>query len=228
MSKHRDRQFFIARSVFGLAAAFLVGLVVWIAVRAGGPAEADDTPVIVQPSADLRAAESTTAPLLSAPPSAATPARHASPSASVSPSVSPSASASPSASPSKSSASPSPSKSPKPSPSKTTVSPPAPQDLSATYSTVSSWDRAFVASVQITNRGSQAHDLSLTLTYPAGVSLGGTWNARGSSSGSTITLGGVSVPPGRTITVGFQSSKTTTSKITPTGCTVVGGSCSVS
>jgi cytoskeletal protein RodZ len=34
LSKHRDRQFFIARSVFGLAVAVLIGLVMWIAVPA--------------------------------------------------------------------------------------------------------------------------------------------------------------------------------------------------
>ncbi|GAA4598101.1 hypothetical protein BJY16_002587 [Actinoplanes octamycinicus] len=222
MSKHRDRQFFIARSVLGLAAAVLVGLVGFIAVRAGGPAEADDTPVIVQPSANLRAAESTTAPRLSGSPVAtATPSRP----------VSPSASASSSASPSKSSASPAPSKtskSPKPSPSRTTVPPPAPQDLSVTYSTVSSWDRAFVASLQITNKGTQAHEATITLTYPSPVSIGGTWNARGTSSGNTITLSGIQVGPGRSITVGFQSGKGTADRIKPTGCTVVGGSCSVS
>jgi hypothetical protein len=228
LSKHRDRQFFIARSVFGLSAAILVALVGWIAVRAGGPAEAGDQPVLLQPSADLRAAESTTAPLLSA-----SPVTTGSPTASRSASPSPSASASASATPSKSSASPSPSKtskSPKPSPSRTSSPPPPPNDLNATYATGSSWDSGFIATVQIANTGSQARDFTVTLTYPSGsgVSVRGTWNVSASVSGNQVTLHGNSVAAGRTVTVGFQGGKTTRDKIAPTGCAVGGGTCRVS
>jgi hypothetical protein len=225
LSKHRDRQFFIARSVFGLAAAVLVSLVVWIAVRAGGPAAADEQPVIVQPSAGLRAAESTTVPPLAESPVATTsPSPSRSRSASPSASVSPSASSSPSASPSSSRSS------PRPKPSRTSASPPAPQDLSATYASNTSWDSGFIATVQITNSGSQAHEFTVTLTFPAGsgVSVRGAWNATAGVSGNQVTLHGNSVAAGRTVTVGFQGGKTTRDKIKPTGCSVGGGSCRVS
>ncbi|KUL36738.1 cellulose binding domain-containing protein [Actinoplanes awajinensis] len=233
MSKHRDRQFFIARSVFGLAAAFLVGLVMWIAIRAGGPASADENPVMVQPSAGLRAAESTTLPLVTGPPSAvASPSSSVSVSPSASPSTSPSASAAASATPSKS-ASPTPSKTSKsasPTPARTSPSPAAPKDLSATYGTSASWADGFIATVKVTNTGTTAHDFTVTLSYPsgAGVSVRGAWNGSASGSGNQITLRGNSLAPGRSITVGFQASKGAKDQVKPSGCTVGGGSCQVS
>ncbi|GIF12557.1 cellulose binding domain-containing protein [Actinoplanes teichomyceticus] len=238
MSKHRDRQFFIARSVFGLIGAVLVGLVGWIAVRAGGPASADDTPVIVQPSADLRAVESTVAPLLTASAVAAgSPVPSASPSAPVSSSASPSASASTSASvsptPSRSSASPTPSttsKSATPSPSRTSPAPTASNDLSATYATTASWGDGFIATVKVVNNGSQAHDFTVTVSYPSGVGLNlrGAWNGSASASGNTVTIRGNSLAAGQSVTVGFQAGKATRERIRATGCAVTGGTCRVS
>ncbi|WP_436523421.1 cellulose binding domain-containing protein [Actinoplanes sp. HUAS TT8] len=231
-SKHRDRQFFLARGVFGLAAAILVGLVVFIAVRAGGDASASENPVIVQPSANLQAAESTTAPL----PSETTPAPDVSSapispsaSASKSPSSSPSASASSSPTPSKSSSSPKPSKtSSSPKPSKTT--PPVVNDLSATCS-VSSWGRSFLVNVKVTNRGSQAHNFEVTVSFPDSAKVtglqGNPWNAQATSvSSSRVVLrGSAAVGGGGTANPGFIGNKKSDGDFSPTGCSVavVGG-----
>ncbi|GIF07126.1 cellulose binding domain-containing protein [Actinoplanes siamensis] len=228
-SKHRDRQFFIARGVFGLAGAILVALVVFIAVHAGGGAEPSRDAVLVQPSADLRAAaESSALPLVPESTTASVPA-----SVPGSPSASPSASASASATPSKTSASPKPSKtsaSPKPSVTKTTTAPAA-KDLDVTYSTSANWNNGFIAALKVTNSGSQPHDFSITLSYPSGSGLAirGAWNASASVNGNQIVVRGRSPLAGNSsITVGFQSDKRTNRQLRPTGCTVTGGSCKVS
>ncbi|AEV81980.1 DNA-directed RNA polymerase II subunit RPB1 [Actinoplanes sp. SE50] len=196
---HRDRQFFIARGVFGLAGAILISLVAWIALRAGGSsASAADTPLLVQPSTGLRAAESTvvpsatgTAPVSSGPAVAAT-----------SPSASPS--------PSRTSASPKPSKtsaSPKPSVTRTTT-PPVSRDLSLSCG-INAWNGGFVANATVTNNGSQAHSFRVTFTFSGSVRvLNNPWNSRATStSGQTITLVGSSaLAPHSNVMVGFSGS----------------------
>jgi hypothetical protein len=214
----RDRQFLIARGVFGLAGAILVALVVFVVVKAGGssaPASAGG-PVLVQPSADLQAAESTVAPPTSEPPSPSLPT---SPSASVSTSTSPS--------PSKSSASPKPSKSsrsPKPSTSRTTT-PPASISLAATCS-INSWGTGFIAGAEVTNKGSQARNFTVTLAFSTSVKItGGPWNARAATASGTkiviasnAALGG----GGGNTRIGFQGEKTGRSSddVKLTGCSV--------
>lgn len=221
-SKHRDRQFFLARGVFGLAAIILVGLVVFIAVRAGGDASASETPVIVQPSANLQAAESTTVPLESAS-TPATAASSVSPSASAS--TSPSASASASPTPSKSSASPKPSKtSSSPKPSKTTT-PPAVNDLSVSCS-ATAWGKAFITNVKVTNHGSAAHNFVVTVSFPssAGVTSlqGNPWNAQPSSvsNNQVVLKGNGPVAGGGSVSPGFIANKNTGGDIKLAGCSV--------
>ncbi|MFI1990033.1 cellulose binding domain-containing protein [Actinoplanes sp. NPDC020271] len=206
-SKHRDRQFFLARGVFGLAALILVGLVVFIAVRSGGSASADENPVIVQPSADLQAAESTTVPLeASSAPGAVVPS--VAPSASASASVSPTPSKPASAGPSKSSASPKPSKtsaSPKPSASKS-PEPPASVDLSVNCKTTS-WNGGFITSVTVRNNGDQSHNFQVTIKYSANVRItSGPWNSSAvNSSGTQIGLrGNRPVDAHGAVMIGFQ------------------------
>ncbi len=216
-SKHRDRQFYLARGVFGLAALILIGLVAWVAVRAGGPAAAGETPVLVQPSADLQAVESTVVPL---------PAKSDSPSPS--PSASPSASASASATPSKSSASPKPSKSsssPKPSASRTTTPPPA-IELAATCST-NSWGGGFITTVKVTNKSTKASNFSVSVSYSAGAKVvSGPWsNAKATTtSGSQLRFKGNSaLNGGATTTFAFQgenSDRNNRGNINQTGCSV--------
>ncbi|MCW2136536.1 cellulose binding domain-containing protein [Actinoplanes cyaneus] len=225
-SKHRDRQFFIARGVFGLAGAILVALVVFIAVRAGGTASAGESPTIVQPSADLQAAESTTVPL---PPESApgTTAPSVSPSAPASASPSPSKSVS--ASPSKSSVSPKPSKSsasPKPSVTKTTPPPPPVDELSANCST-NSWNNGFITTVRVTNKGSQAHRFTVTVSYSSSAKVvSGPWSNARTTNGNGGALsfeGNAPLAAGSSTMFGFQGSGTNNVKQSGCSVAVVGG-----
>lgn len=224
MPKHSARQFTTARLILSFAAAILVALVGWVAFRAGGPAAADDQPVIVEPPTALQAVESALASV--------TP----SPGVLSSPSVSPAASsASPSPSQSrkpKKSPSPSPSKTSKapvsPSPSRTTSSPAG--TLQATYSASATWRDGFTANVRITNNGTVAQDFTVTISYPSGsdLSIRGDWNARASVDGSRVTLRGGTIRPGESVNVGFQAAKDDDDDARASGCTVVGGTCTVS
>ncbi|MEV6346930.1 cellulose binding domain-containing protein [Actinoplanes sp. NPDC051851] len=237
MSKHvPDRQYIIARGILGGAAAILVALVAWVAIQAGGPAEAGEGPTLIEPSADLQAQEATAVPLFSAVPSASpSPSASASATATATATVatttapaSKTATASPT--PKKTSSSPVPEKTSK-KPTKPAASPTtqAPADLSVSYSNSASWRDGFIASLGVTNNGSEAHDFTITLTYPSGsgISLRGSWNASVSASGNTVTLHGNSLAAGRSVTVGFQSGKSTNNEVKPTGCTVGGGTCRV-
>lgn len=231
MSKHSVRQFTPARLVLGSAAAVLVALVAWVAVRAGGPANAADDPVMVQPSGLPVAVQSALPP---SPPPSAPPASSASPSASRSPSASPSssASASPSASRKpKKSKSPTPSASVTPSPSRTSAPPPPPaDDLEATYTTTAAWRDGLIGNVRIVNTGTTARDFTVTITYGSGTDLRlrSAWNSAGDSSGNRITLRGTNLGPGASINAGFQAEKNRDGGSRASGCTVSGGSCNVS
>ncbi|MBW6432414.1 cellulose-binding domain-containing protein [Actinoplanes hulinensis] len=235
MSKHAARQFILARSVLGLAAAVLLALVGWIAFRSGGSADPGD-PLLVLPTADLQAAEGSlpaSSPVTESSPVSTAPSP--SPSVSRSASASPSASASLSPSPSRSaatSAKPSPSKStgrPSPSPSRTSSSPAA-ADLSVTYSTSASWRDGFIAALRVTNNGTSARDWTVTLSYPSGsgIELRGAWNATAGISGNTVTLRGKSLAGGSSVSVGFQAEKDLNDLVKPVTCAIGGGSCRVS
>ncbi|WP_045743272.1 cellulose binding domain-containing protein [Actinoplanes rectilineatus] len=232
MSKHATRRFILARIVFGSGAAVLLALVGWVAIRAGGPAKADDEPLLVQPSVVAEAQAAALTPPAPVP---------ASPTVSASVSVSPSVSAS--ATPSKTSASPSGSATPSatsasakpskttaaasPTPSKTTVAPA--DDLSVSYSNSASWRDGFIASIKVTNTGA-AKDFTINLSYPsdAGVRVrGGGWNVSVSGDDGRVTLTG-SVNAGATVNVGFQASKDSRNTVKPSACSVGGGTCSVS
>ncbi|WP_204296214.1 cellulose binding domain-containing protein [Actinoplanes campanulatus] len=237
MSKHAARQFILARSVLGLAAAVLLALVGWIAFRSGGSAEPGD-PLLVLPTADLQAVEGSlpaSSPATESSPVSSAPSPSPSPSVSRSASASPSASASLSPSPSRSpstSAKPSPSKStgrPSPSPSRTSSSPAA-ADLSVTYSTSASWRDGFIAALRVTNNGTSARDWTVTLSYPSGsgIELRGAWNATASISGNTVTLRGKSLAGGSSVSVGFQAEKDRNDLVKPVTCAIGGGSCRVS
>ncbi|WP_328465440.1 cellulose-binding domain-containing protein [Actinoplanes sp. NBC_00393] len=224
MSKHSARQFTTARLVLSSAAAILVLLVGWIAFRAGGPAAADE-PLIVQPSANLQALDASLPPVVEA---TTVPSPAASPSVSPSPSA---RSASPSPSPS---ASRKPKKSPQPSisPSKAAPSPaPSPAGgLEVTYSNSASWRDGFIAAVRVVNNGSTARDFTITISYPSGTDLRirGDWNGTAGADDNRVTLRGNSLAPGASINTGFQAAKDDDDSSRPSGCTVVGGTCTVS
>jgi cellulase/cellobiase CelA1 len=186
-------------------------LVVWVAVRAVGPAEASRQPTVLLP---------TTATI----PTTASPA--------------PSVSWTPSPTPSRTSKSPKPTKK-SPVPEKTTASsrPPSPtvtprsgDDLSASLSVPASWEQGYVAAVRIRNNGRAAQPWTVTVSNSGldDLRLTGTWNARGSQSGTKLTFTGDALAPGASVTFGYQVSKNGRGGARPSGCSVVGGKCSMS
>ncbi|MEU8235425.1 cellulose binding domain-containing protein [Actinoplanes sp. NPDC048967] len=196
------------------AATLLVVLVSWVAIRAVGPAEADGrVPLMVQPTVPLGGAEVSVPPTSVPPPSA------------VPTSASPS-SASPKPVRSSPRASRSPSK--KPAPRRTTppAAPPA-ASFTAAYGTGRSWDRGFIAGVQITNKSGPARTWTVKVSYnpDAGVRVGNTWNAQLSRDGNTFVFTGGPLAPGATAMLGFEASKQVRGRIQPTSCTVDGAPC---
>jgi cellulase/cellobiase CelA1 len=184
------------------AAAVLVLLVVWIAARAVGPAQAGRGPSIVVP---------TLSPSLVAAPS---------PSPSASPSLSPSPSRSPSRKPAKTR---------KPSPSKSSATPRS--GLVVTLRVGASWEQGYVATARVTNDGeAAARSWTVTVTHDGDdLTLRNTWNAAGRQSGDSFTFtGGGPLASGETASFGFQAGKDGGGDARPANCTVVGGRCSVS
>ncbi|MGX6601980.1 cellulose binding domain-containing protein [Micromonosporaceae bacterium Da 78-11] len=221
-AKHAARRFAPARLVFGLAAAILVILVGWAAVRAVGPAEAGRQPVVVLPSMPQVPLEpATTSPAPSPSPS---PSPSASPSHS--PSLSPSPSKSPSARPSRSRSS-----SPPSSPSARATTTPTPRDvLAAAISVSAGWNSGYVATVRVENTGSTPQDWSVTVNHDDedGLRLGTTWGgAGGRQQGSDLIFSGGPLEAGGSITFGYQAAKSARDRARPAGCTMVGGTCAV-
>lgn len=213
------------------AATLLVALVSWVAVRAAGPAgdgrkEDPAKPVLVVPSAATSVVPAAAAEIL--PAESVLPSASAVISVSSSPtpsSASPSTSRTPSASPSASrtSTSPTPRTSSSPTPRATTTPAPA-AALKATYSTGSSWQDGFIASVRVTNTGTAAAPWSVTVNYPsnARVRVQYAWNA--SANGTTFSGG--PLQPGASITFGFQASKRGNGLVAPVTCSIAGIACS--
>ncbi|GID26695.1 cellulose binding domain-containing protein [Paractinoplanes brasiliensis] len=213
-AKHSVRVFGTARFVLSFAVAVLVLLVVWIAVRAVGPAEASKAPTLVLPPVTSAAAP----PVVSSPPS-----------------VSPTPSRTPSRAPRKSTApstsAPTHSRSPertRPPVVKTTPPPPR-TDVKATLSVGASWDEGYVAAVRVVNEGRTPVQWKVTVSHSGqrDLQLRGTWNARGDQQGSGLVFTGGTLAPGQQASFGYQVSKTGRGKARPAGCNALGGSCSV-
>ncbi|WP_433301208.1 cellulose binding domain-containing protein [Actinoplanes sp. CA-030573] len=220
-SKHSARALGPARVVLSGAVAVLVMLVVWVAVRAVGPAEAQQQPTVVLPSmpqvpVGLGPSASSSSP---------------SPSPSSSPSLSPSASASPSRPRSSSSPSARPTRTrtaTRPAAPATTTA--APATFSASLAVGASWEQGYVGMVKVRNTGNVARSWTVTVSHSGLENLRfmGAWGARGTQSGDKIVLTGGPLAPGATASFGYQVSKTGRGNARPAGCTVVGGACSVS
>ncbi|MEV4345119.1 cellulose binding domain-containing protein [Actinoplanes sp. NPDC049596] len=231
-SKHSVRLFAPARVVLSFSVAILVLLVVWVAVRAVGPAEAARQPSVVLPSMPQVPLVVSDSP---APSSAAPTSAKSSPSPAAS-SPSPSAARSRSVAPRTSSPSPSSSAS-KPTlkpvttaPTPKTTTKPAPQtDIEAQLSVTASWDGGYVAFVRVVNEGDAAAQWRVTVTHSGlnDMELRGTWNASGSQSGSSLSFSGDPLAPGKSATFGYQITKSGRGNARPAGCSAVGGSCSV-
>ena len=206
-AKHSAHAFGTARLVLSFAAAILVLLVVWIAVRAVGPAEASRL-VVPPPPVSVKAAPVITSP---APPSPS--ATRSSAAARTSRPV-PSETRRPTSKPPVS-----------PSPSS---SAPAARDVAATVSVGASWQEGYVATVRVTNEGDQpvAWKVSVTHADVDDLRLRGVWGADGDLSGSTLTCGGGMLAPGESVRFGYQTSvRAERGEARPADCNAVGGSC---
>jgi cellulase/cellobiase CelA1 len=87
-----------------------------------------------------------------------------------------------------------------------------------------------VGTVRVQNTGSAAASWRVTVSHSGqdNLRLLGTWNARGSQSGDTLTFTGGPLSPGASATFGYQVSKSGRGNAHPSGCSVVGGRCGVS
>ena len=214
------------------AVAILVLLVVWVAVRAVGPAEASRQPTVVLPSMPQVAVEPT------ATRSSSSPSPVLAVSSAVSSSATPSVPVSPSTAPSSRRATPTgvpeETRKPtaKPSPTATvrttTVPPPAPS-FAATVRVSGSWQFGYTGRVTIENEGNAARDWRITVTHSDvdNLRLFSIWGARGSRDGDTVVFTGGSLKPGGSVSFRYQVSKTGHGDARPSGCSVVGGTCRV-
>jgi cytoskeletal protein RodZ len=211
-AKHTARSLGPARIFLSAAAAVLVMLVVWVAVRAVGPAEAARQPTVVLPSS----------------PSPALDAPSLSPVTSPSPSESPSPSRS-SARPTATSHPPLPEKTTKRAPTRTTPAPSA--GYAVTVSVSASWDQGYVASVRVRNTGNATGSWKVTVSHAdlSNLRLVGTWgSARGTQSGDNVVFTGGPLAAGGSAGFGYQVSMSSRGNAHPSGCSVVGGKCGVS
>ncbi len=211
-AKHAARTFGAARILLSSGVAVLVLLVVWLAARAVGPAEAARLPTVVLPSAPLIiATSSSSAPSSAAPSSAA-------------PSVTPS--------PTRVTSSPVPSRTrPSTRPPRTTSPPPPPKAKAAATLRVSGGrGEGYVAGVRVQNTGTTPLEWRVTVTHDDDddVRLRGTWNADGAQDGDNLVFGGGTLQPGASVTFGYQAMQDGRGGVRPTGCTVVGGTCAMS
>ncbi|MGK5681033.1 cellulose binding domain-containing protein [Actinoplanes sp. URMC 104] len=205
-AKHSVRVFGTARFVLSFAVAILVLLVVWVAVRAVGPAEASKAPSLVLPAPSLRVTPA--APTR-------TPSRSPAPSKT-------------SATPRATTPTPERTRPTTTRPARTTAPPPA-TDVEATLSVRASWEDGYVAAVRVVNDGDKPVSWRVTVSHSRrdDVELRGVWNASGNQQGNSIVFTGGTLQPGATATFGYQTSSGGRGGARPAACNAVGGSCSV-
>ncbi len=212
-AKHSAPTFGTARVVLSAAVAVLMLLVVWIAMRAVGPAEASRQPTVVLPSM----------------PQVEVPAPSPSPSPTPTPTPTPT-----SAAPSSRAAT-----SPAPSKTRTTTRPPARATTpaaprpkaAATLQVGASWGGGYVAGVRVTNTGTAPLQWRVTVTHDdrTDLRLRGVRGATGSQDGDTLTFRGGPLAPGASAEFGYQVAGARRDEgrgdARPSGCSVVGGRC---
>jgi hypothetical protein len=208
-AKHSVRVFGTARFILSFGVAILVLLVVWIAVRAVGPAEASKPPTVVLPSV----------PRVTLVP----------PPASASPSVASSRSTAPSRTPSAAPTRKANPTSRAPEKTRTPSTPPAEADVEAALRVTASWDSGYVAMVSVVNDGDKPIDWRVTVSHDdlKDLRLGGVWNARGNQQGTSMVFQGGTLAPGAEARFGYQASANGRGKARPATCNAVGGSCRV-
>lgn len=211
----------------GVVLALVFGGTVWAAIARNDPPPA--ALIIVRPSASLSGppagidgagqglgGEPTVSPV----PSAATPLPAVAPSATASPAPSPSGTP-----PATTSARPQPTRTRPPSTGPTS-GPPATAGVTARYTLSSTWDRGFVANVEVAHQTAGDQTFAVRLTFPDNVliTVTGYWNATPTASGADLTFSG-QVGPAGTLNFGFQAEKDRPAQVDPVGCTVNGRAC---
>lgn len=110
-----------------------------------------------------------------------------------------------------------------------TSSPAARADLTAALTVPAGWEDGYVAEIKVTNTGRSAVRWTVTVTNAARlkVRLTNAWNATATQKGDTVTLRGQLLPPGRSITAGYQVAAAAGSHPRPTACTLTGSTCRI-
>jgi cellulase/cellobiase CelA1 len=215
--------------VMSFGMAILVLLVVWVAVRAVGPAEASRQPTVALPSmpqvaVEPAASSSSLSPSPSFPASSAV-SSSAVPSRSVSSSPSPSPSVRRATSTGVPEGTHRPTTKPTPTARRTTTPPPAPS-FAVSISVSGSWQFGYTGRVTIENQGSAARDWRITVAH-SDVDHLRLWGARGSLEGDNVVFTGPSLKPGASASFQYSVTKTGRGNARPSGCSVVGGTCRV-
>jgi hypothetical protein len=101
--------------------------------------------------------------------------------------------------------------------------------FTAQYVIVNGRRSTFQVGIFIKNTGSTARTWKVVVTHDPsdGVRLLGSTGAKVSTSGDTITLTGGPLEPGRTVTAGFQATRSTNEDVRPTSCKIEGRDCTV-
>jgi cellulase/cellobiase CelA1 len=102
-------------------------------------------------------------------------------------------------------------------------------DLAAFLGVTASWNAGYVAFVKVENTGSAARTWSVTVAHQGqtGLRLGAVWGAAGTQQGTSLVFTGGPLAAGKSVTFGYQTTKTGPDNARPAGCTVVGGTCAV-
>ena len=93
--------------------------------------------------------------------------------------------------------------------------PPPPTSCAVNYTTPSQWNNGFTADVRVTNTGTNpVHGWTVRWTFPSGQRVTGHWNSTIVQTGADATASNAawnsSIPPGSSVTFGFQGSHTGT------------------
>jgi hypothetical protein len=102
--------------------------------------------------------------------------------------------------------------------------------VTATYRTGASWDRGFIAMVQVHNTSKTAQNWSITIRFDdqSGVRIGPVWNAVTSRDGyATVLRSGAPLAPGGTVNVGFEATKRGRGQIRAPSCSINGSPCAM-
>lgn len=107
---------------------------------------------------------------------------------------------------------------------------PAKPTVTATYRVGATWDRGFIAALQVRNTAKtpQTFKIMIRFNNQSGVRIGPVWNAVTGHNGDATVLTGGPLAPGATLNVGFQASVAGRARNRTPACTVNGSPCTMS